>query len=112
MKYPNICGGRPLRLSVLAIGLTLLPGPLAHAQSASNATARAIMTVIETANQEQRQALETGDPSVMSDTATGAFYRQLVQINQELVDAGVTSINLTALAWGPIGVNRTGATAT
>ena len=112
MKYPNICGGRPLWLSILAIGLTLFSGPLAHAQSASNATAQAIMTVIETANQEQRQALATGDSSVMSDTATGAYYRQLVQINQALVDAGVTSINLTALAWGPISVNRAGATAT
>jgi hypothetical protein len=48
----------------------------------------------------------------MSDTATPAHYQQLVQINQNLLAQGVTSIQLTNLAWGPITINGTTATAT
>jgi hypothetical protein len=72
----------------------------------------AIQQVIPLANDEQAQALAMNDPSVMSDTATAAYYRQLVQTNQNLLASGVTSIRLTNLAWGPITVNGTTATAT
>ena len=71
-----------------------------------------IQQVVERANAEQAQALASQDPSVMSDTATAAYYRQLVQINQQLLSQGVSSIQLTNLTWGPITVNGTTASAT
>ena len=72
----------------------------------------AIQQVIQGANAEQAQALANNDPSLMSDTATAAYYRQLVQINQAMLAQGVTGIQLTNLAWGPITINGTTATAT
>ena len=68
--------------------------------------------VVQTANDEQAQAIAAQDPSAMSDTATPAHYQQLVQVNQDLLNQGVTSIQLTNLTWGPINVNGTTATAT
>ena len=55
--------------------------------------------MIQQANQEQSLALTSGDPSVMLDTATAAYYAQLGQTNQDLVDAGATHIELTQLTW-------------
>src|SRR5207244_5715013 len=68
--------------------------------------------VIQQANQEQASALAGNDPSQMSDTATAAYYRQLVQINQALIAQGATSIDLIHLSWGPINVTGSSATAT
>ncbi|HEV7663868.1 MAG TPA: G1 family glutamic endopeptidase [Chloroflexota bacterium] len=72
----------------------------------------AIQQVIQRANAEQAQAIASGNPSVMSDTATPAHYQQLVQINQNLLAQSVTQIQLTNLAWGPITINGSTATAT
>ena len=72
----------------------------------------AVQKVVQTANDEQAQAIAAQDPSAMSDTATPAHYQQLVQVNQDLLNQGVTSIQLTNLTWGPINVNGTTATAT
>ena len=71
-----------------------------------------MQAVIQRGNSEQVQAIATNDPSVMSDTATPAHYQQLVQINQNLVAQGVTSIQLTNLSWGPITINGATASAT
>jgi hypothetical protein len=68
--------------------------------------------VIQKSNQEQAAALAGNNPSLMSDTATAAYYRQLVQINQSLVAQGATSIDLIRLSWGPINVTGSTATAT
>ena len=56
--------------------------------------------------------LATGNPAVMSDTATAAYYRQLVQQNQGLVAQGGKGIELRQLSWGPISVTGSTATAT
>jgi hypothetical protein len=72
----------------------------------------AIQQVVQRANDEQSQAVSTGNPSVMSDTATPAYYRQLLQANQQMAAGGVTSLTLNQLTWGPITVNGTTATAT
>src|SRR6266851_6400734 len=72
----------------------------------------AIQAVIQKANAEQIQAIATQNPSLMSDTATPAHYQQLVQLNQNLLAQGVTSIRLSNLTWGPITINGTTATAT
>jgi hypothetical protein len=81
----------------------------AYAQTTPQA---AIQQVIQRANDEQAQAIATRSPAVMSDTATAAYYRQLVQTNQQMLASGVTSISLAQIQWGPITVNGTTATAT
>jgi len=97
----------PLALVILCVATTAFAAP-----GQPDPQAAAIQAVIQQANQEQSQALATGDPSVMSDTATAAYYRQLMQTNQALATAGVTNITLTQLTWGPIQINGTSATAT
>ena len=81
-------------------------------QSQADPQVAAIQQVIQRGNAEQAQALAAQDPSVMSDTATAAYYRQLVQLNQQLLAQGVTGIQLTNLTWGPISVSGTTATVT
>ena len=80
-------------LAVVAVGATVPPSAPAHqlwttaAGTITQAPADpqvAIQAVIQQANSEQAQALATGNPAVMSDTATAAYYRQLVQQNQGL----------------------------
>jgi hypothetical protein len=91
---------------------TPLGAAVTRAQSAADPQAAAIQHVIEQANSEQAQALSSQDPAVMSDTATAGYYQQLVQTNQSLLSQGVTAIELTNVAWGPISVSGSTATAT
>ncbi|HEV7662048.1 MAG TPA: hypothetical protein VGQ62_00840, partial [Chloroflexota bacterium] len=71
----------------------------------------AVEAVIQQANAEQAQALATANPALMTDTATAAYYRQLVQTNQGLVAQGATAIILNQLTWGAVSVTGTTATA-
>jgi hypothetical protein len=97
----------PLTLVILCVATTASAAP-----GQPDPQIAAIQTVIQQANQEQSQALTSGDPSLMSDTATAAYYRQLMQTNQGLAAAGATNIVLTQLTWGAIQINGTTATAT
>jgi hypothetical protein len=72
----------------------------------------AIQQVIQRSNDEQAQAIASGNPSAMSDTVTDDHYQELVKINQNLLDHDVKSISLIGLDWGPINVNGSTATAT
>jgi hypothetical protein len=83
----------------------------AATQSPASDTAT-IQQVIQQADNEQAQAIASGNPSVMQDTATSDYYQQLVQTNQDLVNNGVTAIQLSNIEWGPIAVNGSSATAT
>jgi hypothetical protein len=96
-----------LLVILVAVGVALQTGALAQADP----QVAAVQAVIQQANSEQPQALSTGNPSLMSDTATAAYYRQLVQTNQGLGTQGATSIVLNQLTWGPISVTGTTATA-
>ncbi len=98
-----------LILVMLCVATTAYAAP---GQTDPGAVATAIQGVIQQANQEQSQALSSGDPSVMRDTATAAYYLQLMQTNQALAAAGATNIDLTQLTWGTIQNNGTGSTAT
>ncbi len=100
-----------LKPTLISIGLfvSIAASPPIWAQTDPQTIA--IQQVIQKANAEQVQALATSDPSVMSDTATAAYYRQLVQINQDLTTQGATSINLVDLTWGAIDVSGSTATA-
>ena len=46
----------------------------------------------------------------MSNTATAACYRQLLQPNQGLAAQGATSIELSQLSWGAISIAGNSAT--
>jgi hypothetical protein len=82
------------------------------ASAADQDASAAVQQVIQHSNDEQVQAIATHDSSVMADTATSDHYQTLVQINQDLLDNGVSSINLVNLDWGAVAVNGSSATAT
>src|SRR5579863_5285795 len=81
-------GATVLALALVGVGASTLPpgdplwhtGLTAQAQTTDPQTA-AIQQVIQHANDEQAQAIASGNPSVMSDTATPDHYQELVQIN-------------------------------
>jgi peptidase A4-like protein len=72
----------------------------------------AIQQVIQRSNDEQVQAIASHDSSLMADTVTSDHYQELVKVNQNLLDDGVSSINLVALEWGAVAVDGSTATAT
>ena len=100
---------------VLALGGCAAPPETAsQAQpqpKADSQTADAIQHVIQRSNAEQAQAVASKDPSVMSDTATGSYYRSLQQTYRDLVSQGVVNIELTNLTWGAISASSSSATA-
>jgi hypothetical protein len=76
-----------------------------------DAATKAVMAVIQKANEEQQLALAQHDPTIMRDTATAAYYSLLVQAQQAMEAAGVTAIKLISLEWGPVTVQGTDAQA-
>jgi hypothetical protein len=108
-------------LGLAAIAVVVLPGapaglawattPDARTWSQADSEVAAVQAAIQQAHQDQAQALASGDPSVMSGTATAAYLRQVVQVVQFLMSYGVTRIDLTQLSWGPISVDGSTATA-
>jgi hypothetical protein len=89
--------------------LDLAPSLVAATDQDANS---AVQQVIQRSNDEQVQAIAARDSSVMADTVTSDHYQELVQINQELLDNGVSSISLVRLEWGPLAVTGSNATAT
>src|SRR6266567_142231 len=81
-------------------------------EGADQGASTAIQQVIQRSNDEQVQAIAARDPSLMADTLTSDHYQELVQINQDLLNSGVASINLVKLEWGAVVVNGSTATAT
>jgi hypothetical protein len=75
--------------------------------SPTGATQDAIKQVIQQSNQEQQQAIAAHDPTLMRDTSTAAYYRQAAQGVDDLINAGVTKIELVKLDWGPIRLSGT-----
>ncbi|HZQ97324.1 MAG TPA: G1 family glutamic endopeptidase [Chloroflexota bacterium] len=86
-------------------------GTVAANAAASGSAEAAVEQVIERGDAEQAQALASGDPTVMRDTATDAYYQQAVQINQDLAANGVTSIHLDKIEWEQVTVAGDVATA-
>src|SRR6266567_9257630 len=81
-------------------------------EGADQGASTAIQQVIQRSNDEQVQAIAQRDSSLMADTVTSDHYRELVQVNQDLLDAGVAAIQLTKLDWGAVAANGDTATAT
>lgn len=72
----------------------------------------AIQGVILRGNQEQERAIATRDVSVMRDTATDTYYREMADGVREMVDSGITNVKLLKIEWGDIEVRGNQATAT
>ncbi|GEM_PF-847813 len=72
----------------------------------------AVEQVILRGNQEQEQAIASKDSSVMKDTSTDTYYQDLSQVNQDMIDGGITAIKLIGLDWGQVSIDGSNATAT
>src|SRR5690348_6058159 len=99
---------------ILVVGLLVLTAAptVQIASAADQDTTAAIQQVIQRSNDQQVQAIASRDSSVMADTATADHYQQLVEVNQDLLDNGVSAISLVHLEWGAVAVNGASATAT
>jgi hypothetical protein len=78
-----------------------------EASSSGNATAdqaAALHDAVTRANNEQVQAFSQSNPSLMQDTSTTGYYRQLQQINADMQANGVTGISLDKIEWGAASV--------
>ena len=71
-----------------------------------------IQQAISRANQQQVDAIASRDPTPMRDTATDRYFRQAERVNQQLLDSGVTKIELLRLEWGPVSIRGNVAEAT
>jgi hypothetical protein len=119
VAQPTNPSGTPVPSNNAAASPTGSASPVAFAGTptvvgtpAANPTDQAIQAVILRGNLEQSQAIARNDPTLMKDTSTSTYYNQSVQGNQQLSDAGATSIGLVKLVWGPISVQGSTAQAT
>ncbi len=69
-----------------------------------------IQAVVLRGNRQQEQAIARRDSEPMRDTSTAAHFAALIDLNESLLEAGVSSIRLVNIEWGDIVV--TGRTAT
>ncbi len=76
--------------------------------------ASAIQQVIQRSNDEQVQAVQTSNLSLMADMVTADRFQELTKTIQDMLDSHVYAIVLVKLEWGPITVaaDGSGATAT
>ena len=98
--------------AALLLSLAILgpfSGPVFAQTSAAEA---AIQDVIGRGNAAQTTALAARDPTLLGDSAVGAYAQQMVRTNQRLIDSGVLVIELVDVEWGPITVTGTTASAT
>jgi cell division septation protein DedD len=71
-----------------------------------------IQQVIQHSSDEQTQAIATRNMSLMSDTQTDDYFREMSGTFQNMLDNQVTGISLLKLDWGPISVAADGTSAT
>jgi hypothetical protein len=72
----------------------------------------AVKQTIEAANQAQAKAFNTGDATLMRNTATASFYTELQQTNRDLASSGVREIELVSTDFISVSANGANATAT
>jgi hypothetical protein len=81
-------------------------------QPASTQDQAAIQQAIQAIDTAQAQAVANNDMSGLSANSTNGFASQQTSVTQDLLNNGVSQINLDNVEWGPITVNGTTATAT
>jgi hypothetical protein len=79
---------------------TAIAGASASPAAAAQSDPATVQAVVRKANDEQQQAFSQNNPTLMQDTATAAYYAQLVQVDAALRSAGVTAIQLLSLNFG------------
>ena len=84
----------------------------APAASSDQTLEAAVKQTIEAANQAQAKAFNTGDATLMRDTATASFYTDLQQTNRDLASSGVRQIELVSTDFVSVSANGATATAT
>lgn len=82
------------------------------ASSSDQTLEAAVKQTIEAANQAQAKAFNTGDATLMRDTATASFYAELQQTNRDLAASGVRQIELVSTDFVSVSANGSNATAT
>ena len=110
----GIGGARALAPKLLPDGVTGAPASIATTTSTTTdaATQAAIKDALQTANEAQAAAFARNDPTLMRATSTDNHYTEMVQINADLANGGVTKIELVKITFGDIAVNGATATAT
>ena len=86
--------------------------PSSSGTAVDDATRAAIQQVIQRANDAQRQALAQRNPELMRDTSTAQHYDEMVRVNADLANGGVTAIELLNIRWDAITVDGPTAQAT
>ena len=87
--------------------------PASSSVSASDPSLNlALRQTIERANRAQATAFNTGDATLMRDSATASFYADLVQTNRDLAAAGVRQIELVSTDFVSVSASGANATAT
>ena len=109
----SACSGS-VDLGGLARQITGTPAATgAPASSVSDQTLEAaVKQTIEAANRAQAKAFNTGDATLMRDTATASFYTELQQTNRDLASSGVRQIELVSTDFVSVSANGASATAT
>ena len=79
----GLAAGLSAVVVLTTIGVDATMGGAALAQ-AEDPQVMVIQGVVERALRQHAQAVVNGDPSLMSDTATASYYRQLVQVGKTL----------------------------
>src|ERR1700687_1290874 len=74
-------------------------GTVSPSPPASPSGIAAVQGIIQKANAEQQQAFASNDTTVMQDTATAAYYAELVRMDAALRSGGVTAIQLVSLTF-------------
>ena len=109
----GIGGARALTPHLLSSGVASAPAARSTSRPTNDTAAKAaIKDVLQRANQAQAAALAKNDPSPMRATSTDSHYAQMVQINRDLANGGVTRIALLNITFGHITVSGATATAT
>lgn len=103
--------GAAVDLGGLARQITDTPGS-APVSASDKSLSEAVQQTIERANQAQATAFNTGDATLMRDTATASFYTDLVRTNRDLAAAGVRRIELVSTDFVSVSASGANATAT
>ncbi len=104
------CG--PVDLGAITRQAVGAPSPTTAVGVTDGAQQDAVKLVIQRANEAQANAFNRGDPTLMRDTATDAFYTEVVQTNRDLATSGVRQIALVATEFTSVTVDGANAKAT
>ena len=100
------------RTAAPATGQATATAPnVANGPTATPAEATAIQRLIQRGDEAQIQALANKDSTPLQDIGTPEYVDEIVATNEDLLDAGVVSIQLVRIEWGPIVVDGNTATA-